>query len=138
MARVLVVDDTDIVRRALELALRRMGHAPIAAVDAPTALGLALANPPDLALVDYRLPGMDGVDLYREMMAALGERCPPVLFVSASAPEEIAERVRGIGRPAGYVKKPFNVDDLARTVAGVLDSPPLDAAPARSAATAGS
>jgi DNA-binding response OmpR family regulator len=122
MARVLVVDDTDILRKALEIAVRRMGHTVLSASDARTALALALEEPPDLALVDFRMPGMDGAQLFEALRSSLRERCPRVLFVTATPASEVAERVERIGQPAGYVKKPFHLDDLMRTVAGALEA----------------
>lgn len=120
MARVLIVDDTDIVRKALEKAVRRMGHSAESTSDAVEALAMALKDPPDLALVDYRMPGMDGAELFEELRAALGDRCPRVLFVSATPPDEVARKVERWGRPAGYVKKPFHLDDLVRMVGDAL------------------
>jgi DNA-binding response OmpR family regulator len=122
MARVLIVDDTDIVRRALELALRKMGHQPESACDGPHALALALANPPELALLDYRMPGMDGVTLFGAMRAALGERCPKVVFVSATPAEEMKASSPADLRAAGYVKKPFHLEELWKTVGAALSS----------------
>ena len=122
MARVLVVDDTDILRKALEIAVRRMGHTVHSASDARTALALALEEPPDLALIDFRMPGMDGAQLFEALRSSLRERCPRVLFVTATPASEVAERVERIGQPAGYVKKPFHLDDLMRTVAGALEA----------------
>ncbi|HUK65181.1 MAG TPA: response regulator [Anaeromyxobacteraceae bacterium] len=120
MARVLIVDDTDIVRRALELALRKMGHEAVSTSDALLALELALAHPPDLALLDYRMPGMDGVTLFAELRRALGERCPKVLFVSATPPEEVRARMQPPASAVGYVRKPFHLDDLSRVVKEAL------------------
>ncbi len=120
MARVLIVDDTDIVRKALELAVRKMGHEAESTSDALLALELACAHPPDLALLDYRMPIMDGVTLFGEMMSALGDRCPKVLFVSATPPEEVRARITPGLRPMGYVKKPFHLDDLSRMVREAL------------------
>lgn len=120
MARVLIVDDTDIVRKALEKAVQRMGHSAISTSDSVEALALAVRNPPDLALLDYRMPRMDGAALWQEMRATLGERCPKVLFVSATPPDLVAKSVERLGRPAGYVKKPFHLDDLMRVVADAL------------------
>jgi two-component system, OmpR family, response regulator len=121
MARVLIVDDTDIVRKALELALRKMGHEAESTSDALCALELARVRPPDLALLDYRMPGMDGVTLLGELVSILGDRCPKVLFVSASPPEEVKARLGdGAARPVGYVKKPFHLDDLSRLVEAAL------------------
>ncbi len=124
MARVLIVDDTDIVRKALELALRKMGHDAHSAADAATALELARTHLPDLALLDYRMPGMDGATLYREMQKELGAQCPKVLFVSATPPEEVRSRAEaGTERPVGYVKKPFHLDDLSKLVSEALHEP---------------
>lgn len=120
MARVLIVDDTDIVRKALEKAITRMGHAAVSTSDSMEALEMAVRNPPDLALVDYRMPRMDGAALWEEMRASLGERCPKVLFVSATPPDVVARSVERVGRPAGYVRKPFHLDDLIRVVAEAL------------------
>ncbi|OFX24636.1 MAG: hypothetical protein A2V77_15515 [Anaeromyxobacter sp. RBG_16_69_14] len=120
MAHVLIVDDTDIVRKALELALRKMGHQAESTSDALFALELARAHPPDLALLDYRMPGMDGVALFAAMRAALGDRCPKVLFVSATPPEEVRAKTTALTRAVGYVKKPFHLDDLSKVVTDAL------------------
>jgi CheY-like chemotaxis protein len=120
VARVLIVDDTDIVRKALEKALQRMGHVAVSTSDAVEALALALRDPPDLALVDYRMPRMDGAELWQELRSTLGARCPKVLFVSATPPDVMAKKVEQVGRPAGYVKKPFHLDDLTRVVSEAL------------------
>ncbi len=116
VARVLIVDDTDIVRRALELAVRRMGHAAVSTSDALEALEMAERQPPDLALLDYRMPKMSGAALFQRLQRALGSRCPKVVFVSATSPEEVAREVEPIGHAAGYMKKPFALDDLTRLV----------------------
>ena len=120
MARVLIVDDTEIVRKALERALEKMGHCAVSTSDSVEALAMAVKDPPDLALVDFRMPRMSGAELFEEMRAVLGERCPKVVFVSASPTEEVRRSVERFGRPAGYVKKPFHLDDLARMVGEVL------------------
>jgi two-component system OmpR family response regulator len=116
VARVLIVDDTDIVRKALEKAVQRMGHVAVSTSDAVEALAMAVRDPPDLALVDYRMPRMDGAELWQELRSTLGPRCPKVLFVSATPAEVMASKVEQVGRPAGYVRKPFHLDDLARVV----------------------
>ncbi len=120
LARVLIVDDTDIVRRALEKAVQKMGHFAVSTSDSVEALGIAERDPPDLALIDFRMPRMDGAELWEELRARLGERCPKVLFVSATPPDEVARTVERAGRPAGYVKKPFHLDDLVKIVADAL------------------
>jgi two-component system, OmpR family, response regulator len=116
LARILIVDDTDIVRKALEKAIQRMGHRTVSTSDAVEALAMAVKDPPDLAVVDYRMPGMDGAELFQELTQALGERCPRMLFISATPSDVVAKSVERWGRPAGYVKKPFHLDDLTKIV----------------------
>jgi CheY-like chemotaxis protein len=74
LARVLIVDDTDIVRKALEKAVRRMGHSAVSTSDSVEALAMAVKDPPDLALVDFRMPNMDGAELYQELIAVAFRR----------------------------------------------------------------
>ena len=120
MARVLIVDDTDIVRKALEKAIQRMGHTAVSTSDSVEALAMAVKSPPDLALVDYRMPNMDGAELWQEMRNVLGDRCPRVLFISATPPDVVRSGVARVGEPAGFVKKPFHLDDLVRSVSEAL------------------
>jgi CheY-like chemotaxis protein len=116
VARVLIVDDVEIVRKALQVGVQKLGHEVEGASDPHVALELARMHPPDLALVDYRMPGMDGVAFFDELQHQLGEKCPKVLFVSATPAEEVREKLRPGLEPSGFVKKPFHLDDLWRTV----------------------
>jgi len=120
MARVLIVDDTDIVRKALAAVVKRMGHQVRSASDGAAAWELTLQEPPDLALLDLQMPGMDGAALFKKLRAGLGDRCPKVVFVSATPPEEVARRLRDVGEPDGHVTKPFHLDELMRVVGDVL------------------
>jgi CheY-like chemotaxis protein len=121
VARVLIVDDTEIVRKALERAVTKMGHRAVSTSDALEALAMALKDPPDLALLDFRMPRMGGAELFLELRTSLGPRCPKVLFISATPAEEVRQSVERIGTPAGYMRKPFHLDDLARLVRDALD-----------------
>jgi len=123
VTRVLIVDDVEIVRKALEVGVRKLGYEAEGASDPIVALELARLHPPDLALVDYRMPGMDGVAFFEAMKQQLGDRCPRVLFVSATPPDEVRERLLPSGLvPAGFVRKPFHLDDLWKTVKDALAS----------------
>lgn len=122
MARILIVDDTEIVRKALERAVTKMGHSAVSTSDSVEALAMAVKDPPDLALLDFRMPRLGGAELFEEMRASLGDRCPKVLFVSATPSEEVKRSVERFGKPAGYVKKPFHLDDLAKLVREALGS----------------
>jgi CheY-like chemotaxis protein len=123
VTRVLIVDDVEIVRKALEVGVRKLGYEAEGASDPFVALELARLHPPDLALVDYRMPGMDGVAFFEAMKQLLGDRCPRVLFVSATPADEVREKLLPSGLlPAGFVRKPFHLDDLWKTVKDALAS----------------
>ena len=121
MAKILVVDDTEIMRHAIELALRKMGHEVVGVERAADAVAAARAEPPDLALLDLRMPGVDGAMLYGSLRAELGSACPPVVFVTATAPELAPPSLVSLGiRPAGWVMKPFRLSELERAVCAAL------------------
>jgi two-component system OmpR family response regulator len=121
LSRVLIVDDVEIVRKALQVGVQKLGHEAEGASDPLVALELARLHPPDLALVDYRMPGMDGVAFFGALKSQLGDRCPKVLFVSATPPEEVREKLLSTGLvPEGFVRKPFHLDDLWKTVKDAL------------------
>jgi len=121
LSRVLIVDDVEIVRKALQVGVQKLGHEAEGASDPLVALELARLHPPDLALVDYRMPGMDGVAFFGALKSQLGDKCPKVLFVSATPPEEVREKLLPTGLvPEGFVRKPFHLDDLWKTVKDAL------------------
>ena len=101
----------------------RMGHAAYSTSDAREALDLARANPPDLALLDFRMPGMDGAALFQELKVSLGERCPRIVWVSATPAEEVRRKTAATGPTAGFVRKPFHLDELIRSVDEALARP---------------
>jgi CheY-like chemotaxis protein len=121
LARILIVDDVDIVRKALQIGVKKMGYEVDGTSDPRAALEMALLQPPDLALVDYRMQGMDGVEFFAALEEALGVNCPKVLFVSATPAEEVHLKLRTKGlRPSGFVKKPFHFDDLWKALQQAL------------------
>jgi two-component system response regulator AtoC len=118
-ARLLVADDDPVARDLLVEILVSEGYVVRAAADGAACVDLARAGPFDLALVDLRMPGLDGLEVLQRLQAL---RPPvPVLILTAFATIETAiEAIR-----AGawdYVSKPFRVDEIRLTVARALEA----------------
>ncbi|HZG09576.1 MAG TPA: PAS domain-containing protein [Allosphingosinicella sp.] len=115
-ATVLVVDDDTDVRDFLTHSLESLGHKVIAASNGEEALALLRETQPDLALIDYAMPGMHGADVARAARAARPEL--PIVFVTGYA--ETGQLEAAIGPGAPVLRKPFTLDDLADAVASNL------------------
>ncbi|GAA5047035.1 DNA-binding response OmpR family regulator [Thermocatellispora tengchongensis] len=115
-ARILVVDDDPTVAEVVARYLERDGHDVECVGDGAEALRRALADPPDLLVLDLMLPKMDGLQVCKK----LRERWPvPVIMLTALG-EEI-DRVVGLETGADdYVTKPFSPRELALRVQSVL------------------
>jgi DNA-binding NtrC family response regulator len=109
---VLVVDDDEGVRRVLCRWLADMGYAVSNAEDAERALEVMRENPVDVALVDVRMPGHDGIWLVDQMRRVF----PDIAIVLATGLLEMDPMVTLRPGVVGYIVKPFNRDDLAQVV----------------------
>jgi DNA-binding response OmpR family regulator len=116
-SRILVVDDDNTVREVLRRYLTRDGHEVIEASDGVTGLNLALTQQPDLVVLDLMLPGMDGLEVCREIRRI---SAVPVIMLTALGQE--SDRVVGLEYGADdYVVKPFSPRELALRVGRVLE-----------------
>jgi len=88
-ARVLVVDDDAAMRALCSLTLRTAGHDVLEAEDGQRGLELARSEDPDLALLDVRMPRLDGFQLAEALRGDRRTRAIPVVFVSAEADLEV-------------------------------------------------
>ncbi|MFI0424288.1 response regulator transcription factor [Spongiactinospora sp. 9N601] len=115
-ARILVVEDDPTVAEVVAKYLERDGHTVDCVGDGAEALRRAVADPPDLLVLDLMLPKMDGLTVCRK----LRERRPiPVIMLTALGDE--MDRVVGLETGADdYVTKPFSPRELALRVRSVL------------------
>ena len=113
-ATILVAEDDPAIREAIELLLREEGYAVLAAADGFEALELVRHGRPGLLLIDLGMPRLDGAGFCRAYRADGGDA--PVIVLSAANPSEVEEAARACGAVA-YIRKPFDVDEVLRTVA---------------------
>jgi CheY-like chemotaxis protein len=119
---ILVVEDDPAARMALEDIFEALGYRCLAAHDGREALAhfTAHAGQVDLVLSDMKMPGMSGVDLYRQ----LKELDPNVRLVLTTgySLEHEAAALRALGI-LGWIQKPLSIDRLAETLRDVLATP---------------
>jgi len=112
---ILVVDDTAESLRVLDGILQPEGYIIRPANSGELALASIAAQPPDLILLDIRMPGMDGFEVCRRLKADETTRNIPVIFQSAAT--DLADRLEGLRLGAvDYISKPFQREELLARV----------------------
>lgn len=115
--RVLIVDDEEDFRDIFALLIERMGYQAVTAADGREALTLLETNPCDLALIDFQMPHMNGLELLREV-----RRTNPkieVIFITGfgTVPSVVEAMKLGV---FDYVTKPLNLDEIEELIHRVV------------------
>jgi DNA-binding response OmpR family regulator len=117
--RILIVDDEPDLVETLEVRLRQENYECLTANDGHNGLELALAEKPDLVILDVMLPGMDGYKVARLLKFQKELKHIPIIMISARDRDE--DRLLGEQTGANYyLGKPFSIDKLLTTVKGFL------------------
>ncbi|MEJ5368091.1 MAG: ATP-binding protein [Bryobacteraceae bacterium] len=117
--RILVAEDNEINRRALESLLRRDGHFLRFASDGAEAVEKSRTDRFDAILMDVQMPGLDGLEATRQIRAlesAVKRARTPIIGLTAHAFPEDARRCLAAGMD-GYLAKPYHIEDLRRMLA---------------------
>ncbi|HJL50699.1 MAG TPA: response regulator, partial [Polyangiaceae bacterium LLY-WYZ-15_(1-7)] len=114
-ARILVVEDTDVIRETLRRTLTRAGYEVVVARDGAEGLERARAERFDLVSTDVVMPGLDGYELTRRLRRLEGYRDVPILMVTSKA--ERIDRLRGFDAGVdAYLTKPTDAAELLRAI----------------------
>ncbi len=106
--RILVVDDDESILDFVREALEDEGFEVLTATDGAEALNLAQERPPDLILLDMRMPIVDGWEFAESYARQPGPHAPLIVMTAARDAASIATDIHA----AGYLAKPFTLDDL--------------------------
>jgi len=110
--RILIAEDETIIRLDLRGALEAAGYDVREARDGVEAVAVAHEWQPDLAMLDVKMPELDGIEAARQMIAA---RPLPIVLVTAYADRGLVERAVGAG-VFGYLVKPFRESEIVPAV----------------------
>lgn len=119
MAKILVIDDSSLMRQTLELILKRANYTVIEAPDGPTGIALARDEKPDLILLDMMMPHMSG-----EEVAVCLQQDPelssiPIVVITASRQTELVISMLSLN-VRDYLLKPIELSTLHHRIEAVL------------------
>jgi len=114
--RILVIEDEDRILQLLRRGLTYEGYRVETAADGASGLAMARETPPDVVILDWMLPGIDGLEVCRRLRAA---GSVPILMLTAK--DAVADRVQGLDSGADdYLVKPFEFDELLARIRALL------------------
>jgi CheY-like chemotaxis protein len=117
VARILVVDDDEIVRLLLRTVLERRGHSVIEAENGDEGLRCYRSAPADLVITDIQMPGMDGLQMIKELRSAF----PTVKIIAISGEKSRLAAARSLSQ--GAFEKPLYMEGLLDAVQQFASAP---------------
>lgn len=116
---ILIVEDNEKNRKLARDVLQFKGYRTIEAETGETGVALAIEQKPDLILMDYQLPGIDGIEAFRRIRSEPSTAHIPIVAVTASAMPEEALKMKEAGFD-GFQTKPLNLKAFMQAVADVF------------------
>lgn len=117
MKRILIVDDQNGIRLLLQEVFKRDGFETAVAKNGLEAIQLFQSEQPDCVLLDMKMPGMDGIEVLREIKSA--HPGIPVFMMTAYGEQEQMDAAKELGAER-YFTKPFDIHELREYIGGVL------------------
>lgn len=124
LIRICYVEDDEDIQRIVRMSLEKIGKMTVEVVSDPmTAIERMIAFKPDLVMLDWMMPGMDGPTLFRRMQETPGIKSLPVVFITAKASQRELDELRSLGA-LGTISKPFSPKDLPEQLKALWNSWP--------------
>lgn len=121
--RILVVDDDTVILNTIVIMLRNSGMIPASATGGEEALSSVYKTLPDIILLDYMMPGMNGVDVYKKLREdnayAQCRNIPVIMLTAKTDNEQEQKELLQMGMSA-YLLKPFGYKELVNVISNVL------------------
>lgn len=116
---VLVIDDQENITEFIKLGLKYEGFLVETAADGPAGLAAAQHLNPDLIILDVMLPGMDGLEVCRQLRTNPTTQDIPILMLTAK--DDVRDRIAGLETGADdYLTKPFSFEELVARIHAIL------------------
>ncbi|WP_419600027.1 response regulator [Thiolapillus sp.] len=119
MPSILAVDDSASMRQMVAFTLKGAGYDVVEAVDGEDALSKAKAGKFDLVVTDVNMPRKDGISLIKELRQLSGYQFIPMLMLTTESGTDKKMQGKAAGA-TGWIVKPFNPDQLLKTINKVL------------------
>jgi DNA-binding response OmpR family regulator len=120
--RVLLAEDEPNIVESLTFLLERAGYDVESEMNGQAALEAALADPPDVLILDVMLPGLDGLEILRRLRADVRGKSVPVLMLTAKGQREDRETALGSGADL-FITKPFANSEVIAAVTRLARGP---------------
>lgn len=117
--KILVVDDEADILMTLSFRLKKAGYTVIKAEDGNEAVAKAKQNIPDLILLDLRLPGKDGFEVFTELKSEPFLKDKPIVFLTASSGPRVKEKIKALNHN-GFMTKPFDAATLIDKIKSLI------------------
>jgi len=118
-ANILVVEDESAILELISLNLHQAGFNPIRAINAEFADNIVKETIPDLIILDWMLPGMNGIEFSKRLRSNSATKNIPIIMLTAKGEEE--NKIKGLEAGADdYLQKPFSVRELIARIRALL------------------
>ena len=122
--RICYVEDDEDIQRIVRMSLERVGKMTVDIVSDPlTAIDRMASFKPQLVMLDWMMPGMDGPTLFRKMKDTPEAQALPVVFITAKASQRELDELKTLGA-AGTISKPFSPRELPEQLRAIWHALP--------------